>query len=114
LQKGKAMKKPSETNPMAALNPIQTQAMQAMFAVATETMQFLSTRIQQDIETQQAMLACKSFEELQRVQAEFHKKTLEDYSGATAKMMKILTSGASDGLTNAASTWKRAYDDVPL
>jgi hypothetical protein len=95
---------------MAALNPLQGGALKAMFAMGTETLQFLSSRMQQDIETQQAMLNCKSLEDLQKVQSEFYTKALEDYRNAAAKMMGIMSSGGAD----SAPSSKRGYDDVPL
>ncbi len=115
------MTKPSNTkaNPMAAamnnltaLNPMQGGPMKAMLAVGTQTMQFLSSRMQQDIETQRVMLSCKTFGELQKVQADFYANALEEYRGATAKVMEIMTAGASNAA--AVPSAKRGYDDVPL
>lgn len=98
---------------MIALNPMQGGALKAIYAMGTETMQFLSSRMQHDIETQKAMLTCKTLEDLQKVQADFYKKALEDYSAAGAKMMGIM-SASSDTVGNAVSATKRGYDDVPL
>jgi hypothetical protein len=121
--KGNTMTKPSDSkaNPMAAavdtmaaLNPLQAGPMKAMFAVGTETMQFLSARMQQDLEAQREMLACKTFAELQTVQAKFYSTALEDYRRATAKMMEIMATAGSNVSGTGTSGTKRSYDDVPL
>jgi hypothetical protein len=85
-----------------------------MFAAGTETMQFLSSRMQHDIEVQRALVACKTFDDIHKVQADFYTKALEDYRLVAAKMMEIMSAGASDAATAAASSTKRGYDDVPL
>ncbi|MGO4909117.1 phasin family protein [Pseudorhodobacter sp. W20_MBD10_FR17] len=99
---------------MAAFNPMQGAGMKAMLAVGTETAQFLSSRMQQDIEAQKAMLSCKDLESLQKLQADFYTKALADYRDATAKIMEIMSATASDAGAAAVSSTKRSYDDVPL
>lgn len=117
------MTKPSETKPnpmaavmenMAALNPMQVGPFKAMFDASTEAMQFLSSRMEQNLEAQRAIMACKTFENIQTVQANYYTKALEDYRGATAKMMELLKSGTAGGANAAVSSTNRKYDDVPL
>jgi hypothetical protein len=110
----------SKTDPIAtavenmiALNPMQGGVLKAMYTMGTETMAFLSSRMQHDIETQKALLTCKTLEDLQSVQARFYKKALEDYSTAASKMMGIISASSGDVGSPLPST-KRAYDDVPL
>lgn len=99
---------------MTALNPMQAGPFKAMVDAGTEAMQFLSSRLQQDIEAQRAVMTCKTFEDLQKVQGDFYTKALEDYRGATAKLMGIMTAGAADSAKAATTSTKHRYDDVPL
>ncbi len=82
--------------------------------LCAEVMQFASSRMQQDIEAQKAMLACKSPQDLQKVQSQYFSKALEDYSAQIKRAMEVM-SGAADKRTGGVFTsTMRGYDDVPL
>ena len=105
-------KKASQTKPntdaatltgvMAGFNPM---APETWREIMTESARFLSERLQQDMEAQQAMLKCKSPLELFQVQTEFYQKAVADYAEEASRMMQITTKS-----TGA----KRDYDDIPL
>jgi hypothetical protein len=96
----------------AAPTAIGTAAVQAWMDMGTETVRFLWDRLQQDIETQQAMLACTSLEEMRKVQAEFFATAQEQYTAEAVKMLAMMGKATASGLT--ASAKARRYDDVPL
>lgn len=99
---------------MIAMNPMQETALKAMFAMGTETLQFLSSRMQQDLEIQKAMLSCKTLQDLQKVQADFYKTALEDYRNAASRMREVMSNSQSTDGKGQSPLTKRGYDDVPL
>ena len=98
----------------AALGPasLGTAAVQAWMDMGTETFRFVWDRLQQDIKTQQAMLACTSLDQVRQVQAEFLAAAQEQYTAEAARMLAMMGKVAASGLT--ASAQARRYDDVPL
>ncbi len=54
-----------------------------------EIAEFVSSRIREDLETQQQFLRCRSFEELREVQLRFVKTAMDQYSAETARLMKL-------------------------
>lgn len=82
--------------------------------IMTESMRFFTQRLQQDLETQQAMLACTSPAELLRVQADFFGRAVEDYGSEAARMAELVTKAAGQPMTVLQTGQKRDYDDVPL
>lgn len=119
----KVSKKPGDetANPLAArlegmmaLKPMGETALKAWLDIGSEAVEFMSSRMKANIEMQQEMLGCKHLEDIQKVQAEFFKKTLEDYRTETARMMKIMTTTMAQMPNEALSSTKRSYDDVPL
>lgn len=99
---------------MAAFNPMRETALKAWFDMGLEALRFVSSRMQEDIETQRAMLACKSPEDIRKVQADFYTKALEDYHAEASRMMEIIKETTADELGEGLPSTKRGYDDVPL
>lgn len=50
---------------------------------------FVSTRIREDIETQQRLLRCKNFDEIRSVQTKFFKTAVEQYKSETVRLLKL-------------------------
>lgn len=71
----------------------------------TESARFVSARLQQDMQAQQAMLNCRTPMELVQVQTEFYQKAMTQYTEETARLMKIMATPKGT---------RRSYDDVPL
>lgn len=90
------------TDAMMAFTPMAPAVWQE---IMTESARFVSERLQQDIEAQQAMMNCKTPMELMQVQTEFYQKAVAHYAEEAARMMKVMTSASGN---------KRGYDDVPL
>jgi hypothetical protein len=84
---------------------------QACMDMGTEAVRFVWDRLQQDIKTQQAMLACTSLEEMRKIQAAFFTAAQEQYTAETARMLDLMGKASTAG---ASASAKRKYDDVPL
>ena len=89
-----------------------TVAVQAWMDMGTEAVRFVWDRLQRDIKTQQAMLACTSLEEMRKIQAEFFTAAQEQYAAEAGKMLDLMGKATAAGLTAPAKA--RRYDDVPL
>lgn len=89
-----------------------TLAVQVWSDMGAEMVRFFRDRMQQDIQAQQAMLACTSLEELRQVQTKFFAAAQEQYAAEAVKMLELMGKAASSGLPS--STQARRYDDVPL
>ena len=89
-----------------------TVAVQAWMEVGTEAIRFVQDRLQQDIQSQQAMVACKSLEDMRKIQAEFLAAAQVQYATEASKMRDLLGKAISAGMT--VPTHGRRYDDVPL
>lgn len=105
---------PQRSKPSMAALPlvVGSVAAQAWMELGTEAVRFLWIRLQQDMKTQQAMLACKSLDELRAVQLEFLTAAQQQYVAGAGKMLDLLGSTAARGLSDSGLT--RRYDDVPL
>jgi hypothetical protein len=87
-------------------------ALQAWADVGAEAVRFVWDRLQQDIETQQAMLVCTSLDQIRAIQAEFFRAAQEQYTTEAGKMLDMMGKATTAGL--AATAKGRRYDDVPL
>jgi hypothetical protein len=102
----------SAASAMSAPMAVGNAAMQAWMEMGGEVVRFVWDRLQQDIKTQQAMLACTSLEEIQVVQAEFFKAAQKQYIAETQRMLEMFGKAATAVVAPAAEA--RRYDDVPL
>ncbi len=89
-----------------------TVVAQAWMDIGSEAVRFVWDRLQQDIKTQTAMLACKNVEDLQKLQAEFFAAAQEQYAAEAGKMLALVGKATVAGLKTSAKA--RRYDDVPL
>lgn len=108
----KAMTNPAEmTSAMMAMNPIATAT---WLKIMNESAEFLAERLKKDLETQKAMLACKSPADLLKVQSDFYKTAIEHYTKETTRLFEMMSKGATSSIAEATSGHARGYDDVPL
>jgi hypothetical protein len=103
-----SMSNPAQTAILGMLSALNPAAAQAWLDLMQESARFMTTRLQQDIETQKALLACKSPAELMQVQTEFFKSAAKQYSEHTTRLLKGVEQSA------AGNGFARNYDDVPL
>jgi hypothetical protein len=80
--------------------------------LGTEAVRFAWGRLQQDLKAQQAVLACRSLDELRKVQADFLRSAREDYADEARRMFALLGKATTAGL--AVPARGRRYDDVPV
>jgi len=99
------------TAAMMAGNPLMAKAWTEMM---TESARFISQRLQEDMATQKAMLACKTPADLMKLQTEFYRKAMEDYSEEAQRMFRIMMGATEEAVDQAKTGTKRGYDDVPL
>lgn len=109
---GSTPPRPPELAALGLSVAVGTAALQAWAAMGTEVVRFVRDRLQQDIKTQQAMLACTSLDDMRQVQADFCAAAQGQYAAEAVKMLDLIGKAAASGLT--ASTTARHYDDVPL
>ncbi len=107
MAKTKATEEPGSaaatpSTPKVAFNPAAPMA--AWMEVMQESARFITDRLQTDIETQQAMLACRTPAELMQVQTEFFQTAMQQYAEEAQRLAQIMS--------RASHT--RGYDDVPL
>jgi hypothetical protein len=96
---------------MMAVNPV---AAKVWPNIMSESARFLTDRLQQDLDTQKALLACKSPTELMQVQAEFFRSAMEQYTDYATRLYTRMSTTAKDPDKGAGSGQSRSYDDVPL
>ncbi len=104
-----AMKSMSQW-PGATGNP----AMDAWFDAGNNALRFVFERWQHDIATQSALLGCTKLEDVQRVQTDFFKTAMEQYSAEAKRMMETFGSATSTGMAALTPGKARKKDDVPL
>ena len=102
---------PAVAATMMAVNPVATKA---WMDIMSESTGFVMDRLQRDLDTQKAMMACKSPEELMQVQLEFIKTAMEQYSDEAARLFKMMSKAAEDAIEDVKTGHKRGYDDIPL
>lgn len=87
-------------------------AAEAWMNMGAEAVRFTLERLQQDIETQHALMGCKSLEDMRKIQAEFFAAARAQYAAEAGKMLALIGNVAAAGMVGA--TRARQYDDIPL
>ena len=100
---------PKAPSNMIAISP---EAVESWQEIATEWGRFVIDRLHKDVETQRAMLECRSPSELMKVQTEFYQTAIQQYSEETMRLMQMMSEAA--GKTMSSAKTARKYDDVPL
>lgn len=99
------------TAAMIALNPFATTA---WTDILTESTRFVSDRLQQDLEAQRAILACRTPDELMDVQAKFFKEAMTQYLDEATRLYEMMSKATEDTLKDTHFGTARRYDDVPV
>ncbi len=111
-KKKTATKGDSNAKAPSAMMAVTPEAMESWQEIATEWGRFVTDRLQKDIETQRAMLDCRSPSELMKVQTEFYQTAIQQYSEEAMRLMQMMSEAAGKTVTSAST--RRKYDDVPL
>ena len=107
----KGLVAPALTKAMMAINPVGTKA---WLDIMSEGRRFMMERLQQDLETQKALLTCKTPMELLEVQSDFIKTAMEQYADEAMRLCKAMNEAREKTLEDARSGLSREYDDVPV
>ena len=89
-------------DPVAALQPLtpafsmSTAWLENLSGLCSELASFAAERLRDDVKTQHAILHCKSFAELQHVQAQFLQRMLDQYAAETGRLAEIGTEMAAN------------------
>lgn len=111
----KAAQPQTDTTAMAtAMMAVSPATTKAWLDVMSESSRFVMDRLQQDLETQRAMLACKSPTDLMRLQAEFFQTAMQQYSEESMRLFKMMSDATEKTVAEAGTSRSRGYDDVPL
>ncbi|HKL68827.1 phasin family protein [Salibaculum sp.] len=101
---------PAFSSALATGHPAATLWLEVM----AESTRFLSERVRTDLEMQQAMLRCQSPTEMVRLQSEFFRKAIDQYTSEAQRMFEIMSDVTDQTLKQTRTGTKRGYDDVPL
>jgi hypothetical protein len=63
--------------------------LEGMSTTRQEIADFLAERIRQDLDTQQAMLRCRSLDEFREIQAGYLKTALSQYGSEASRLMRL-------------------------
>lgn len=109
--KSKTQETPNMVSAMMAMNPM---ANTAWADVMKESADFVTRRLEQDLETQKALMSAKSPAELMQVQTEFFQMAFQQYTQEAMHMFEMMTKAAGETTKQATKQAARGYDDVPL
>jgi hypothetical protein len=63
--------------------------MEGVTKLQREIADFVSERIRHDVETQQALMRCRSFDDVRDVQTRFFQTAVDQYSAEANRLMKL-------------------------
>ena len=78
--------------------------MERMGSLGAEWLRFVAERLQADMETQHDLLRCKNIEDVQRVQAGFFEKAVDQYREETGRIIDICNAAPTVGTDTATDT----------
>ena len=76
---------------LGSLNAFGAGWIEKMSEMGSEWLHFLSDRVTEDVKFQHALLQAKNPAEIQKIQADFLKKAMDDYAAETGKMLAMGT-----------------------
>jgi len=82
--------------------------------IMSQNTRFVSALLQEYLEAQKAMLACKNPSEVVQIQSMFFQIAFEQYTTEALKMFDIMTGATEETIKNTKTRYKRDYDDVPV
>jgi len=111
----KTPKTPTETPALAAtLTALNPRAATAWTEVMNAHTRFIMDRLQQDLETQKAVLTCRDPSQLLQIQSDFCCKAVTEYAEQAGLLLKLTTEATAETIEAAKTSHSRAYDDIPL
>lgn len=104
----------SETAALASAMAAGNPAAKLWLEIMAESTRFVSERLQNDHETQKAMLRCRNPADLVQLQSEFFRKAVEQFTSEAQRVFEIMTQASDEVARKTGTGTKRGYDDVPL
>jgi hypothetical protein len=74
---------------LKALTGMNTAWLEALSDMGSEVMTFVAARIEEDVKAQHRMLHCRDAAELQKIQAEFIQKAINQYADESGKLAEM-------------------------
>ena len=96
---------------MMSANPVFAKAWMDMMS---EGARFLTDRLRTDLETQQALMACRTPAEVMEVQAKFLNTAMQQYADEAARVVQMMMTASKDISEDLKTGHSRGYDDVPV
>lgn len=66
-----------------------TQWVETLGEMGSEVLSFVAERVREDVKTQHELLHCDDIEEMREIQARFLRRTIEQYTRETGKLIEI-------------------------
>ncbi|SNR32394.1 phasin family protein [Puniceibacterium sediminis] len=92
----------------------QTASVAAWLDLIEESTRFVTERWEQDVKTQQALFACRTPQDLLKLQSDYCQKAIEQYTDQATRMSGKMSGAATQTMGDMSATSARKYDDVPL
>lgn len=102
---------PTITPLLMAFNPTGTQA---WLDLMSDCMRFYAERLQEDLDTQKALVACRTPADVVNVQNAWCTTAIRQYTNQITRMCQMTCEAAQHTTKHAASGFSRKYDDIPL
>lgn len=102
------------TTDTPTFGPFTPAYIQIWMDILAENARFMTDRLCHDLETQKAVLACRTPEELIRVQSKFFHDAVGQYTQHGSHLKEQLSAATTDFMKNMKPKTARGYDDVPL
>ncbi len=85
-----------QTAGLGSLTWLGTKWVETMSDVGAEWLSFVADRVKEDVKTQHQLLHAQNMGEIQRIQAEFLKKAMDDYSAESGKIVEFCSNAMSE------------------
>ena len=102
---------PAAMAAMMSMIPILAKAWTDMMS---ESARFMTERLKTDIETQKALMACRTPAELMEVQSAFLNTAVQHYADEAARLFEMTMKASRDAADDLQSGHTRGYDDIPV
>jgi len=86
-----------------SLNWMGTAWLENMSDIGSELMSFLAERVKEDVKTQHAILHCNDATEMRKIQTEFMRKAVDQYTAETGKLVEMGNEFVSNAQSKTAS-----------
>lgn len=111
LQADTGVEAPAVMTAMISANPV---FVKVWMDLMSKSARFMTERLRTYMETQKALMACKTPAELMEVQSEFLTTAMQQYADEGARMLDTTVKGSEDIAKDLTSGHSRGYDDVPV